>query len=170
MEKCEFYDACVLRRVRAGGEYSHPKRKGELGELVFVLKATGLGLDVCKPYGDSSPFDFVVVSGRRLLRVQVKSAFVSERRGYIINLHGHGTRPYSIEEIDFYAGYVVAYDAWYIIPVKAIGGRSLIRLYPNGGGVSEAGKFEHYREAWHLITKQEASVSPVPSVVESDVH
>jgi len=36
------------------------KRRGELAELAFTLKATTLGFAVSKPYGDSERYDFIV--------------------------------------------------------------------------------------------------------------
>jgi hypothetical protein len=138
-----------------GSEARHPKRKGELAELVFVLKAATLGLGVCKPYGDSLPFDFVVASAGRLLRVQVKSAFTHSRRGFMIHVgfraRGQRHTAYTADDIDFFAAYVVAYDAWYIIPVSAIAGCKYIRVYPDGVRKRNCGAFENYREAWHLI-------------------
>jgi PD-(D/E)XK endonuclease len=171
MGQCKFSDTCTIRRAKAGGEARSPKRKGELAELVFVLKAASLGLGVCKPYGDSLAFDFVVTGGDRLLRIQVKSAFTSHRRGYLINLgvrgHGHGRRLYTADDIDFFAAYVVTHDAWYIIPIDAIAGRKHVRLYPAGTGKCDGGHFETFREAWHLITsaQQNSSANSASSAV-----
>lgn len=43
-----------LRRERT------TKRRGELAELVFQLIATRMGFAVCKPYGDSERYDFIL--------------------------------------------------------------------------------------------------------------
>ena len=56
----------------------HTKRKGELSELAFAYKAVSMGFGVSKPYGDSERFDFIVTSGRRVWRVQVKSVVQSQ--------------------------------------------------------------------------------------------
>jgi len=155
MGECKFSDTCTVLRAKACGEGRYTKQKGELGELVFVLKAASLGLGVCKPYGDSLPFDFVVVTGERTVRVQVKSAFTHSRRGYTIHVGfgGRGQRhiPYTADDIDFFAAYVVAHDAWYIIPVGAIAHHMQIRVYPEGTTKRGCGRFEQFREAWDLI-------------------
>ena len=153
---CEFAEECTVRRARLDGATEYPKRKGELAELIFVVKAASFGLPVSKPYGDSLAYDFVVQSGDgRMLRVQVKSSFTSHRWGYLINLgargHAFGRRFYTADDIDFVVAYVVTEDAWYVIPVEAIAGRRQIRLYPGGRGKKSGGYFETYREAWHLI-------------------
>jgi hypothetical protein len=36
------------------------KRRGELAELAFTLKAASLGFGVAKPYGDSERYDFIL--------------------------------------------------------------------------------------------------------------
>ena len=58
------------------------KAKGELGELAFVHKAASLGFGVAKPHGENEPYDFILDSGKRLWRVQVKSIFSLFRDGY----------------------------------------------------------------------------------------
>ncbi len=49
------------------------KQRGELAEIAFLHKAANLGFGVAKPYGDSERYDFILDSGERLWRVQVKS-------------------------------------------------------------------------------------------------
>jgi hypothetical protein len=153
---CEFAEECFVRRAHLAGLTDHPKRKGELAELVFVLKASSFGLPVSKPYGDSLPFDLVVQTGDgRMVRVQVKSAFTSCRWGYqvVATARSFGRRRlYTADDIDFLVAYIAPYDAWYIIPIEAIGEHRQIRFYPNGRGKKSGGLFEIYREAWHLLT------------------
>src|SRR5580698_6308341 len=61
--------------------------------------------------------------------------------------------PYTADEIDFIAAYVVAHDAWYIIPVAEIGNLAHIRLYPEGAKRADGAHFEKYREAWDLLRR-----------------
>jgi PD-(D/E)XK nuclease superfamily protein len=118
------------------------KWSGEQAEAAFLHKATGLGLSVLTPWGDSERYDLVVGTGKRLLRVQVKSTrYVGEKR-YSITARGC-TAPYTADEIDFLAVYIVPLDLWYIIPVKAFSPRKCLKFYPGGGG-----RYEKYREAW----------------------
>jgi hypothetical protein len=49
------------------------KEKGELAELAFLHKAASLGFGVARPHGDSERYDFILDSGERFWRVQVKS-------------------------------------------------------------------------------------------------
>ena len=128
------------------------KRKGELAELVFVLKAISLGFPVSKPFGDSEPYDLIVEDRGRLIRIQVKSAYTSTRHGYSIGtLHNGQTAQYVPGEVDFIAGYVAPHQAWYIIPIDQIAGHAHIRLYPRGPTRKGGANFEQYRDAWHLL-------------------
>jgi|HubBroStandDraft_4_1064222.scaffolds.fasta_scaffold255020_2 hypothetical protein len=138
--------------------YSRPTRtaklRGEIAEMAFLLKASRLGLCVSKPYGDSYAYDFVVDSGTRLWRVQVKSTQRTHGRGYGLTVFhfDSGVKPhYTPEEIDMLVGYVVPADTWYVLPLAAFLPRCHIHLYPNGCRRG-AGLFEEYREAWHLLT------------------
>src|SRR5579863_7507895 len=49
------------------------KRRGELAELTFVLKAASLGFGVARPYGDSERYD-VILDARDLTTVGRASA------------------------------------------------------------------------------------------------
>jgi PD-(D/E)XK endonuclease len=142
--------APTKRKSRKLPECIYKKRQGELAELAFMFKAASLGLGVAKPYGETERFDFIVSSGRRLWRVQVKSTSRACHRHYAIHAHG-SRRPnvdlYTKAEIDVIVAYLIPEDAWYVVPIGAIRGRRSLYFYPNG---SERGlaKFEKYREAW----------------------
>jgi hypothetical protein len=66
--------ASADRRDKGGMARFTGKRRGEMAEAAFVAKAVSLGFGVAKPWGDSDPFDFIVQSGGKLSKVQVKSA------------------------------------------------------------------------------------------------
>jgi len=121
------------------------KLRGEWTELLFMTRATEQGLRVIKPWGDSSRYDFVVETGGRFLRVQVKST--SHRRGnnYICSIDGRGNNPYTAADIDFFAIYVIPIDSWYIIPIAE--SASAISLSPH----NSLSRHAVYREAWHLL-------------------
>ena len=56
------------------------KQKGEVGELAFLHKAASLGFGVAQPHGDSELYDFILDSGERFWRVQVKSIYLFSSR------------------------------------------------------------------------------------------
>jgi len=131
------------------------KAKGNLAELAFLHKASSLGFGVAKPYGDDEHYDFVLDSGERFWRVQVKSTSYAEadRSGYVVNAwhncKGRNVTGYKTEEIDFLAAYLVPVNTWYIVPVNQLASLRSLRLYP--AGCKWGGCFEAFREAWHLM-------------------
>ena len=137
-------------QMRAG---QGPKKKGELAEMAFIYKAESLGFDVAKPYGDSNRYDFVVRSGQRFWKVQVKAT------GFIAfgNYRVHAERiqrgraiPYTADEIDFLAVYIIPEDTWFIIPVRAFTpSQESSTSIP--AGTPDGGRYEKYREAWWLM-------------------
>jgi len=123
------------------------KRRGEAAEAAFLARATYLGFSVCIPWGDSNRY---VELDRGFLRVQVKSATRYAETRYRVKTTGANGQVYTSKEIDFFVGYVVPENIWYIIPIQAIGHRKNIRFYPTTRRQSRA-MFEKYREAWCLL-------------------
>jgi hypothetical protein len=124
----------------------HPKARGEWAELRFMLRATELGLRVTKPWGDNSPYDLVIETNGRFLRVQVKCTRFRRGRSYKCHLDSNG-HPYSPDQIDFLAAYVIPTDTWYILPIEATNAQPDILLTPH----NKRSKYEKYREAWHFL-------------------
>jgi hypothetical protein len=132
------------------------KAKGDLAEIAFLHKAAGLGFGVAKPYGDKERYDFILDSGERFWRVQVKSTSYAEpdHTGYKVSAShsgkGYKAKTYQAKEIDFFAAYIVPVDVWYIVPVNQLASFRFLRLYPLGCRRA-GGCFEAFREAWHLM-------------------
>jgi hypothetical protein len=126
------------------------KRRGEAAEAAFLARATALGFTVLIPWGDSNRYDSVVELDRGFLRVQVKSATRYAETRYRVKTTGANGQVYTSKEIDFFVGYVVPENIWYVIPIQAIGHRKSIRFYPTTRRQSRA-MYEKYREAWCLL-------------------
>jgi len=125
------------------------KRQGEWAEVCFLARALHLGCHVSKPYGDSAPYDFLVDMRGTLKRVQVKSvAFKDGKNFHITAGHGLKKRAYHTGELDLIAAYIIPCDAWYIIPLAALGGVRAVWFAPHR---PSRRKFECFREAWHLL-------------------
>ncbi len=127
------------------------KQRGELAEMRFMLKAAGLGFGVAKPWGDSERYDFVLDSGKRFLRIQVKSTYVARTQSYAVNAKGSQNKAYTTEQIDFLVAYIVVEDAWYVIPIGAFAPRKVLKFYPSVCEQKNRGRYEKYREAWDLM-------------------
>jgi hypothetical protein len=132
------------------------KRRGELAELAFTLKAASLRFAVAKPYGDSERYDFILDSRARrphtLWRVQVKCT-ASILEGFyhlpVQRKSGGKAVPYCSHEIDFFAAYIVPEDTWYIIPLAATHGATSLLFRRKKD--PKPGMYDQYREAWHQL-------------------
>ncbi len=160
------------------------KRRGELSELAFFYKATSLGFNLSKPWGDSSRYDFVVEHNGLLSKVQVKSTSqlwipgtrsratappgVLPTGGYYLNCQRRmkgGTFPYTPDEVDFFAAHIVPLDIWYVLPLSAVGSKYYLLFYPHLPARDL--RLAPYREAWHLlegVPKPDHGGSPDPTV------
>jgi hypothetical protein len=137
-----------VRRARekrdAGGETN--KRRGEVIEAAFLARATKLNFKVCKPWGDSERYDFVVEGVNGFWRVQVKLTTSQKGTKYRLSLARDGA-PYTAEDIDFLVVYVEPKDLWYVLPIEAVESLLCLGLHPGVG----RSKYERYREAWCLL-------------------
>jgi hypothetical protein len=123
------------------------KRKGEMGESAFLNKAVSLGFGVAKPWGESDRYDFILDSGTRLWRVQVKAAYRCSKGGdYRIHTTGVSQVPYTPEEVDVLVVYIIPVRVWYVIPVAEVVQTGGIGIFPNSR--YKRSRFEKYREAW----------------------
>lgn len=135
------------------------KERGEWVELQFMAAAAKRHFAVCKPWGDTRPYDVGIEHGQNFLRVQVKSTTQRSGAGYRCQFTPNHTKKhdYSLSEIDLFAAYVIPADAWYLIPAALLLGerrRAMAMLCPV---VTPAKKacycYEGYREAWKLLKK-----------------
>jgi hypothetical protein len=133
----------------------HTKRRGEVAELAFMLRATSLGFGVAKPWGDSDRYDFIVTAGPLFWRIQVKSTWST--KCYHVNARGSRGVVYAFGEIDFLVAYIVSRDIWYVIPAPALVSHSALQLYP----FSRRSPYEKYREAWGQLNEDCKTAEPV---------
>ena len=96
----------------------NPKRTGELSEAAFLLKAQSMGFRVARSWGDSERYDFILDSGGRLWRVQLKCTEVLHGRGYeiqpIYGVYGKGKAAYTEDEIDVLVVHIGPLNVWYV--------------------------------------------------------
>jgi hypothetical protein len=113
------------------------KRMGEAVEAAFLARVCRLRIPVCKPWGDSERYDFVVDWGKGFWRVQVKGGSYCEGSKYQAGAGGNG-KPFTKEDMDFVVVHVVPLDVWYVIPIERAEG--LVKLWFNPG--STRARFE----------------------------
>lgn len=92
-----------------------------------------LGFGVAKPYGDSQRFDFILRSGSKLSRVQVKSTTTLLNGLYRINAHrriGGRAIAYLPSEVDFLVAYIIPEQVFFILPIRDILNRTSLLFCP----------------------------------------
>jgi hypothetical protein len=153
----------------------NPKRSGEISQAAFLSKASMMGFNLALPWGDSERWDFVVwgQDQQRVMRVQVKGTGRLYLGGYEVQpVHSTrrgGKKRYTKKEIDVIAAHVQPVDAWYLIPIEAVGRAKSLRLYPESTGcegsaglgaegkrprrlrMSKKPDWERWRNAWEVL-------------------
>lgn len=56
-----------------------PCKIGDIGECSFQLEAIKRGFIICKPYGSAEAYDFILDTGKKLFKVQVKAGIANTK-------------------------------------------------------------------------------------------
>lgn len=123
------------------------KRIGEASEAEFLARAARIFFRLAKPWGESDSYDVIVAIGRGFWRVQVKCATSYFRGQYVVKAGGD-SHNYTKDDIDFLAAHIVPENIWYIVPIEAFKGKTMLHFCPHKTGKA---KYERYREAWCLL-------------------
>jgi hypothetical protein len=150
-----------MGRSKSKDEWDHFKtfkERGEWVELLFMAAASLHGYHVLKPWGETLEYDVGIEQRGRLLRVQVKSSTARNGTGYLCQFRSNYLvkEPYSIDDLDIFATYVIPEKVWYLIPASVILLPTIkvaVTLCPVTAIEKDRYKYEHYRESWGLLGK-----------------
>jgi len=150
--------------MKRSGQFSTFKQRGEWVELEFMAQAALHGYHVLKPWGDSLAYDVGIEQHGGLLRVQVKSSSVRSGTGYFCQFRRNylTKQPYTVDEVDLFATYVIPVATWYLIPADIILKPTVkvgLMLYPVTALKKDRYRYEHYRGAWVLLRKTRQELS-----------
>ena len=96
----------------------------------------------------ASLYDVATDHRGHFCRVQVKCTMQKRWNSYRCCLEANGV-PYTPDQIDFIAAYVIPTDTWYIFPIRVIQGLAEILLNP----YRKNARNNKYKEAWHLLRR-----------------
>lgn len=112
---------------------------GNLSESIVLSSYLREGFTVSLPYGSGASYDLVVDAGSRLLKIQVKTAWInkgciqykSQRRQ-----PGSGLtrRPYRNGEVDYFVAFCPVNGNLYAVPAENHGVEGRLRLNPVKNG------------------------------------
>ncbi len=134
--------------------------KGSIAEGYVRVRLMELSLDVWEPCAQNHKTDFIVVSGDKMLRIQVKCATYDEdRKRFRANLHrrtrGGKHSLYEADEVDFFIVLCLGLERpdFYVIPATEIGRQPSINLLPHRRRMTVFREFswEQFRDAFSLM-------------------
>ncbi len=133
------------------------KLKADIAESAVVTELLKRGFRVLRPIGDRLPYDLAVDVDGKLLRVQIKSAWL-QRGAYIVD--GRRTKTnrrqmlrshYKCNDFDFAILYIDDLDVFYVMPSEVFtsyrSGVSLVEKVTR----QRKPRSHRYREAWDLL-------------------
>jgi len=145
------------------------KLKGDIAEQAAIIQALKHGWGVLRPIGDRLSYDMVFDVEGLLLKIQVKSAWFSEKTGnYVVDNRRTKTNrrnmirtPYGKTDFDFALAYIEELDIFYVFPVGVfINYGSEIHLVEVSKRQRKPSSSE-YRDAWHLILQNGAAYEEI---------
>ena len=145
--------------------------RGNGSEGIVLSAYVNAGFVVSIPFGTGASYDLVVDAGRRLFKIQIKTAWMtngcvlykSQRRQPGMGLT---RRPYRNGEVDFFAAYCPVTQAIYVVPGENHGCAGRLRLNPVKNGQSKLVKWaadyewEHHVEELRKYAWQGSNLRP----------
>lgn len=109
------------------------KEIGDISESAVVTQLLKRGLSVAIPFGDRSRYDLILDDGKKLHKVQVKTAqYLKDKliiRAYSISTkEGKTIKNTYSNDVDFIAAYCHELDKVYILPIADVGDGGVITL------------------------------------------
>ena len=91
---------------------------GLLAESVFSSQCIARGLSVSVPMASESPYDRMVDTGDRIIKVQIKSTdtLQTNSRKYRIKLTPSSGSAYRAKDVDVFAGWIKSLNLWLLVP------------------------------------------------------
>ncbi len=135
------------------------KLKGDIAEQATILKVLERGWAVIKPLGDRLPYDLVLDIKGKLVKIQIKSAWLDKKSGnFVVDNRRTKTNrrlmlrePYKKSDFDFAVIYLNGPNIFYVLPNK------IFTTYGSTIHFVEEKKRQRkpisadFRDAWDLI-------------------
>src|SRR5438128_9714804 len=141
--------------------------KRNISESILLHAYLKTGLIVSIPFGSGAPYDLMVDTGKRALRIQVKTGWYQKG---CINFRGmrrvrealpYKARAYDEDEVDYFAVYYPPDDSIYVVPRVVCGkGAGCLRLEPVLNGQQKLIRWaSDYTWEKHIVEIQSESLS-----------
>jgi hypothetical protein len=147
-------------------EAGNTMHKGNSSEAIVLAAYTRAGFLVSIPFGGGGAYDFIVDTGVRLLKVQVKTGWrrtgclLYKGRRRIKDSKRNGMRRYRTDEVDVFAVYDPKDDKLYAAPPTAMATEGCLRLEPVRNGQRKLIRWAcDYTWEKHIVELQAEPVS-----------
>ena len=135
------------------------KLKSDIAESAAIKSLLQRGYKVLKPIGDRLPYDLALDLNGKLIRIQVKSAWV-QNGAYTVDTRRTKTnrrsmlrQVYSSKDFDFAMLYIEALDVFYIMPVDIFTSYKSGITLVEGETRQREPRSSMYKENWELLSK-----------------
>lgn len=137
------------------------KHKGIIAEQAVSLEAIQRGWTVSIPIGNNAPYDLIIDTGSKLLKIQVKSAWYdSSKNNYMANTRMSKTNRkiykqvhYCEGDFDFAIIYVPDTKDFYIIPITVfLSFKSSVLIQSPSAKRQRKSRAAIYKNAWNLLS------------------
>ena len=137
------------------------KLKGDIAEQATIMEALKRGWAVLKPLGDRLPYDLVLDMGGKLVKIQVKSAWLDKKSGNFVvdnrrtktNRRRMLRKLYKISDFDFAVVYLDGMNIFYIFPFKIFTSYGSVIHFVEEEKRQRKPRSSNYRDAWNLISQ-----------------
>jgi len=125
---------------------------GKAAEHLFINKVLENGSVPLLPMSEITPYDVVIDNGKKTIKIQIKSTHSKHHKKdkYKVSSVKCNGDNYTKKDCDFMVYYIFNTKTWYIVPVKMVS-QYYVNLYPHRIPKKGFGRYEKYREAWHLL-------------------
>jgi hypothetical protein len=136
------------------------KLKADIAESAVTTELLRRGFKVLKPIGDCLPYDLALDLSGRLLRIQVKSAWFSDKtNSYIIDVRRTKTNRrhmlrdrYDKDDFDFAIIYLADLHVFYVMPLSTFSEYSSAVAFVESDKRQRKPKSAEYKERWDLLS------------------
>jgi hypothetical protein len=134
---------------------------GQAAELLAMAEASIRGCRVCIPFCGKTPYDFILDSGTKMYRIQVKEIYFGKtdngQRWMVDFMKPRGGqrflkyKKYSSSDCDFLVAVCVSHRKYYVFPVDIISTKRQASFYFDSSPSALArnhGWVDMYEDAW----------------------
>ncbi len=136
------------------------KLKADIAESAVATELLKRGFRVLRPVGDRLAYDLAVDLDRKLIRIQVKSAwFNAKTKCYNVDVRRTKTnrrhmlrQRYDTNDFDFAIAYVADLNVFYVMPISVFSRYGSSITFVESDKRQRRPKSADYRERWDLLS------------------